>query len=753
VAQAHDLIIISDEIYRDLVHDPDAPFPSPAVISPERTVITTGLSKNLALGGWRLGVARLPAGGLGRELRTRLLGVGSEIWSAPAGPVQQAGALAFGEPPPLVERIALSRRLHARVAREVASRFASAGASVPPPQAAFYVYPDFTPLADVLLRRHGITSDEGLAALLLRRYGMGVLPGSAFGDERWRLRLRVATSMLYGEGDDERDAALNAADPCALPWIAAALDRLEEILADLVVLSRGAIPPDPPALLSRGERSPQTPPALGEKPFPPNPLGPLGSLGSLRVDTGGMRRRVVFAVAVLGILLAVASCSGSGPGGTDAAPAVSPRTLAPGGPGPDAHPGAAWPTFGRDAARTGDATGVGTAGRLSVAWQAHLDGAVYGQPLLVGHLVIAATENDSVYALNASTGQVEWRAHVGTPVPLSDLPCGDIDPLGITGTPVYDQDNGLIYAVAETSGYRHVLVGVSVASGAVRVERDIPAPDGQPRYDQQRPALALSDGRVYVAFGGLYGDCGPYRGSVAGVPLSGSGQIISYVVPTAREGAVWGTAGPVTGPGGTLYVSVGNGSVSSTQFDGSDSVTALSPALRRTGIFAPVTWRADSEGDLDLGSTQPALAGNGMLLALGKSGVAYLLDPARLGGVGGQVAQARVCPAYGAASVDGSTVYEPCEGGGMAAISVADGGIRVLWRGPGSAWGSPVAGGGAVWVTDYSAGTLYELDPATGAVRYSLSLGTNLPHFASMSMSGSHAFLGTDDGVTAVAGA
>ncbi len=248
VAERHGLIIISDEIYRDLVHDNETDFTSPAAISAERTVVTTGLSKNLALGGWRLGVARLPDGRLGRELRTRLLGIGSEIWSAPAGPVQQAGALAFGEPPPLVERIARSRRLHARVAREVAFRFASAGASVPPPQAAFYVYPDFTPLADVLLRRHGITSDEGLAALLLRRYGLGVLPGSAFGDERWRLRLRVATSMLYGEGDDERHAALNAADPCALPWIAAALDRLEEILADLMALSRG-------------ERSPQSPSA------------------------------------------------------------------------------------------------------------------------------------------------------------------------------------------------------------------------------------------------------------------------------------------------------------------------------------------------------------------------------------------------------------------------------------------------------------------------------------------------------------
>ena len=67
------------------------------------------------------------------------------------------------------------------------------------------------------------------------------------------------------------------------------------------------------------------------------------------------------------------------------------------------------------------------------------------------------------------------------------------------------------------------MLGVSASDGTVQVERDIPAPDGQPRYDQQRPALTIEDGRVYVAFGGLYGDCGPYRGSVVGVPLSGSG--------------------------------------------------------------------------------------------------------------------------------------------------------------------------------------------------------------------------------------
>ncbi|HEY6274997.1 MAG TPA: pyridoxal phosphate-dependent aminotransferase [Streptosporangiaceae bacterium] len=232
VAAAHDLVIISDEIYRDLLFRPAPAVAGPADFAPDRTVVTTGLSKNLALGGWRVGVARLPDGPLGCGLRDRLVGIGSEIWSAAAGPVQAAAALAFGEPPELAERIAHSRSLHQAVCRAVAGRLAAAGLAVPEPQAAFYLYPDFAPWADHLARR-GVTTGAGLASHLLAGYAMAVLPASAFGEEAGALRTRIATALLYGDTEDQREQALACADPVSLPWIAASLGRLDEILADL----------------------------------------------------------------------------------------------------------------------------------------------------------------------------------------------------------------------------------------------------------------------------------------------------------------------------------------------------------------------------------------------------------------------------------------------------------------------------------------------------------------------------------------
>ena len=87
----------------------------------------------------------------------------------------------------------------------MADRFAAAGVIVPEPQAAFYLYPDFAPWREHLAARHGVTTGAGLAALLLDRYGVGVLPASAFGEDESVLRVRVATGLLYGDTDDQRE--------------------------------------------------------------------------------------------------------------------------------------------------------------------------------------------------------------------------------------------------------------------------------------------------------------------------------------------------------------------------------------------------------------------------------------------------------------------------------------------------------------------------------------------------------------------
>ena len=473
----------------------------------------------------------------------------------------------------------------------------------------------------------------------------------------------------------------------------------------------------------------------------------------------------------------VAACTGGGavagsaPAGAATAPRAPSATVAPPratapGAATAKHPSAAWPEFGQNAQRTGIGPRLPTAGKLTRSWTARLDGAVYGQPLVVGSDVIAATENDSVYALSRATGKTIWRAHLGTPVPKSALHgCGDIFPLGITGTPVYDQGNGLVYAVAETTGYQHVLFGLSAADGKIEVKRglDQPTKANEPAWNQQRPALAIDDGRVYAAFGGLAGDCGPYVGGVVGVALSGGGPLVSWHTPTSREGAVWGTGGPVVGPNGGLWVSNGNGAAGpGDPYDGSDSVTNLSPVLHRNGYFAPATWAADNATDLDLGSTEPVIAAGNPSSAfiVGKRGIGYLVSVAHPGGIGRELASLTVCRAFGGTATSGPMVYEPCQSGGMAAVyvSASKRKIDIRWRGPSDANGSPVLGGGAAWVTAYdpaggSSGTLYELNSATGAVRSRIEIGAGLPHFSSLSLAGDTAYVSTLTGITAVNGA
>ncbi len=192
---------------------------------------------------------------------------------------------------------------------------------------------------------------------------------------------------------------------------------------------------------------------------------------------------------------------------------------------------------------------------------------------------------------------------------------------------------------------------------------------------------------------------------------------------------------------------------STSSYDGSDSVTALSAGLRRIDLFAPSSWASENANDLDLGSMTPAVSGGYVFLA-GKSGTGYVLRASRLGGIDGQVAHARVCAGFGTSAVSGSVIYVPCRGSGIRQVTIgADGTPHPGWIAQAAgAHGSPVSGGGAVWVVDYDAGVLDALNPADGSIRASVHIGT-APHFAAPSLSGSHAYVGTLNGLAAISGA
>jgi outer membrane protein assembly factor BamB len=344
---------------------------------------------------------------------------------------------------------------------------------------------------------------------------------------------------------------------------------------------------------------------------------------------------------------------------------------------------------------------------------------------------------------------VQWRTNVGTPVPLSSLPCGNIDPLGITGTPVYDAATGLIFAVAEVSGPQHILVGIDALTGKVRVRRSVDPQGIDIATHQQRAALALSQNMVYVAFGGLDGDCGDYHGWVIASRTDGSGSLLSYQIPTPREGGIWAPSGPAVDASGNVFVAVGNGETTQGNWDHSNSVLRLSPTLHLEDGFAPTTWDQENATDADLGSMGPLLLPDGLIFADGKSGIGYLLHANALGGVGGQAQQATICPSFGGAAALGSQLFVPCTDG-VRQVTVGLGArMTIGWHAPGQVASSPVVGGHTVYSLDASNGTLYALDSANGGVRTSISTGQT-SRFATPTLAGSQIFVGTMTGVVAI---
>lgn len=408
-----------------------------------------------------------------------------------------------------------------------------------------------------------------------------------------------------------------------------------------------------------------------------------------------------------------------------------------------------WPGYHGGGSDTGLSPAPALTGPMRIAWRLRVDAALYAQPIVADNRVVVATERNTVYAVDPSNGHVSWKRNLVAPARRGDLPCGNIDPSGITGTPAYDPTTRLVYVVTESSSVTHALWALDIGSGRVAWKRSLDVFSNRDRHaEQERAAILVNAGRVYVAFGGRYGDCGNYVGYVVAIRTDGTGPTLRYAIPTTSRAGMWAAGGPVVGPGGDVYVASGNGAETGGRYDGSDSVVRLSPMLRQLGLFAPSSWAADNAQDLDLGSMSPTVVGNHVVIA-GKRGTTYLLDTG-LGGVGGQVTEIGGCAGYGGGAVIASSVVMPCDAG----IRLLDvGNARLHWRwGPVPGLGSAALATGVVYALDRNNGNLVELSLATGHRRASIHVGT-VTRFATPSPVGPYVFVGTTTSLVAVTGA
>jgi hypothetical protein len=295
--------------------------------------------------------------------------------------------------------------------------------------------------------------------------------------------------------------------------------------------------------------------------------------------------------------------------------------------------------------------------------------AIYAQPLFVDglggqDLVIVATENNDVIALDGATGSTVWTKNLGPAAPgVPPLPCGDIFPMGITGTPVIDLASRTLFVDAvvllTSTTYHHQIFALSVDTGAVKsgfpVDVDSTAKSGSTSFSStaqgQRGALAILGDTLYVPYGGLFGDCGTYHGWVVAVPLAAPTNVTAWAT-TYNAGGVW-MPGGISSDGAKLFVSTGNTFApagGTKPWGGGDAFIALTPSpLAMSAYFAPANWpQLDSE-DLDMG-TAPIpfdLAGStpgSLAVFFGKDGNGYLVDRTNPGGVGAALgASAAAC--------------------------------------------------------------------------------------------------------------
>jgi hypothetical protein len=294
-----------------------------------------------------------------------------------------------------------------------------------------------------------------------------------------------------------------------------------------------------------------------------------------------------------------------------------------------------------------------------------ISGNVYAQPLYIENgpggasMVIVVTESNNVYALDALAGTVIWQRSIGPPV-TAGLPCGNINPLGITGTPVIDLASRSLFfdAMIDGATKKHFIYSLNVDTGAVNpgwpVDVNATAVFNGTHFtssvQNERAALGLVNGVVYVPYSGHYGDCGSYHGWVVGVPISNPASVTGWAT-RAIGGGIWGHGG-VASDGTNIFVVTGNTFNTGGTWGGGEAIIRLQAGPTFSGnptdYWAPTNWLSLDSGDIDLGGCGallidvPGATPSQLVLALGKDGNAYLLNRNNLGGIIAPVASASV---------------------------------------------------------------------------------------------------------------
>jgi outer membrane protein assembly factor BamB len=390
--------------------------------------------------------------------------------------------------------------------------------------------------------------------------------------------------------------------------------------------------------------------------------------------------------------------------------------------------------------------------RPDTAFSATYQGPVYAQPLYWDggeggrDLLLVATERNEVIAFDPLSGARVWSRTLAAPASRSELPCGNIDPLGITGTPVIDAARKLLFADAMTAGAHHRIYAVSLVDGSVvgaPVDLDGAGLGFNSRVQNQRGALALVDGILYVPFSGHLGDCGDYAGWVIGIDTNGQKPPAAY--HTGKGGGMWSVSG-VAAMGGSLFVATGN-TIGLTAWNGGEAILRLAPGPAFSGspadYYAPSDWKALDDADDDIGTSGafPFDVGAAHFVAtMGKNGRLYLANRDDLGGIGGGALTPQVgdfiVTAPAVIPTPSGTVLAftahgtgcPGAGNGLVGLRIGAGpppAVSTAWCASVDGRGSPIAtttGSGAesvIWVVGAEGdGRLHAVDAETGEVLF-----------------------------------